>query len=256
MHTTFEKTLYHFKDFTTEYEEYSCEKAAFTVLYIHGLGGSPWSRKAETLKNYALSLGLNFKRYELIGHGYDQNNFSRCDFELWKEQLEDIITCHISTPVIIVGHCVGGWLGMCLAEKHPNRIKAFLSLAACPDLIEQKLRSSTPEQRKTLAETGVVETMIEKYRYTFSQRLWTTMHQNDLLQKSSIDIQCPIHLLQGQKDNFIDWTVVLRLLEKINYSKTVVKILKDSNHHLQDKTSLHEMCQSLRDLYELIKKEA
>ena len=114
--------------------------------------GNPWSRRAETIKNTALNLGLNFCRYELIGHGTDQKDFSRCDFELWKEQLEDVIIRQISTPIIIVGHCVGGWLGMCLTEKYPNRIKAFLSLAACPDLIEQKLRTSTPEQRQTLAE--------------------------------------------------------------------------------------------------------
>lgn len=255
MNTTTEKKQYHFRDFTTEYEEYNLAGAHYTVLYIHGLMGNPWSRRAETIKNTALNLGLNFCRYELIGHGTDQKDFSRCDFELWKEQLEDIIIRQISTPIIIVGHCVGGWLGMCLTEKYPNRIKAFLSLAACPDLIEQKLRTSTPEQRQTLVEKGVVETTIEKYRYTFSQRLWTSMHQNDLLQKSSVDINCPIHLLQGRKDNFIDWTVVLRLLEKIKYPKTVVKILKNSNHHLQDPIALQEIRQSLCDLYQLIKKE-
>ena len=60
MNTTTEKKKYHFRDFTTEYEEYNLAGAHYTVLYIHGLMGNPWSRRAETIKNTALNLGLNF----------------------------------------------------------------------------------------------------------------------------------------------------------------------------------------------------
>ncbi len=254
MNETIEKRQYHFKGFTTECEVCNVEGAAYTVLYIHGLRSNPWSRKAEVIKSCAAALKISFCRYELIGHGSDEADFPLCDFELWKEQLEEIITREINTPVIIAGHCVGGWLGMCLAEKFPARVKAFLSLATCPDLIEQKLSTSTPEQRKKLAETGMVETTIERFHYVLSQRLWTSMHQNDLLQKPEIGINCPIHLLQGKKDNFIDWTVVLRLLEKVRYPKTVVKILKDSSHHLQDPVALQAIQQSFFAHWELVKK--
>lgn len=110
---------------------------------------------------------MNFRRYELLGHGSDEKKFLRCDFELWKDQLRDIIANHITGPVIIVGHCVGGWLGMSIAEEYPDRIKAFLGLAAAPDLIEQLLERSTLEQRQTLADTGFVEAQVEKYHYVF-----------------------------------------------------------------------------------------
>lgn len=247
------KKPYHFRGFTTEYEECFLSEAQFTVLYIHGLKSHPWSRKADHIKENALKLGLNFRRYELIGHHSDNANFSACDFELWKEQLRDIITNQISGPIIIVGHCVGGWLGMCLAEEYPDRIKAFLSLAVAPDLIEQMLNRATAEQRQTLADTGMVEAIVEKYHYVFSQKLWTSLHTNDLLQKTSISINCPIHLIQGKQDNFIDWHSALRLNDKIAYPKVVLKILKNSNHHLQDPIALHEIAQSLHDLYAMIK---
>ena len=115
---------------------------------------------------------------------------------------------------------------MSIAEEYPDRIKAFLGLAAAPDLIEQLLERSTLEQRQTLADTGFVEAQVEKYHYVFSQRLWTNLHANDLLQKDKIDITCPVHLIHGQQDNFVNWQVILKLAEKIAYGKTVVKILK------------------------------
>ena len=134
------KQSYHFKDFTTEFEQCDfSEKPEFTVLYIHGLKSNPWARKADNIKELCRKNGLNFRRYELLGHGSDEKKFLRCDFELWKDQLRDIIANHITGPVIIVGHCVGGWLGMSIAEEYPDRIKAFLGLAAAPDLIEQLL---------------------------------------------------------------------------------------------------------------------
>ena len=40
------KQSYHFKDFTTEFEQCDfSEKPEFTVLYIHGLKSNPWARK-------------------------------------------------------------------------------------------------------------------------------------------------------------------------------------------------------------------
>ena len=257
MNLIIEKKLYCFKCHTTNYEK--CifnENADLTVVYIHGLQSTPWTRKVEKIKNICKNLNLNFYRCELLGHGLDQKNFSDCDFEIWKEQLRDIIDHHLSGPLLIIGHCVGGWLGMCMAEEYPQRIKGLLSLAAAPDLIKQLIARSTPEQRQILADTGFVEASVEKYNYIFTQRLWTSLHVNDLTQKEKIDITCPVHLIHGQQDNFVNWNVIMKLPDKISYPRTVIKLLKSSNHHLQDATAFREIEHSLTDLYTLAQKKA
>ncbi len=247
MNTILKKT-YCFKNFKTEYEECLRLGADCTVLYIHGLASTPWSRKAEAIKEEALSLGLNFRRYELIGHGSDAENFQACTFELWKEQLEDIIVNQIKESVIIVGHCVGAWLGMCLAEKHPEHVIGFISLAAAPNLIEQMLSRSTVEQRQELKENGRIIVHMEKYRYFFSQKLWDSLEANNLLNHKEIRMDIPVHLIHGQKDTFVDWHAVLLLSEKIVYPRVVTKLIKRADHHLQDKLSLEELRHSIRDL--------
>ncbi len=255
MNLTIEKKLYRFKRHTTNYEECIFNPDAdLTVVYIHGLQSNPWARKVEKIKSISKNLKLNFYRCELLGHGLDEKNFSDCDFEIWKEQLRDIIEHRLTGSLLVVGHCVGGWLGMCMAEEYPQRIKGFLSLATAPDLIKQLIARSTPEQRQILADTGFVEASVEKYHYVFTQKLWTSFHVNDLTQKEKIDIGCPVHLIHGQQDNFVNWDVILKLSDKISYPQTVVKLLKKSNHHLQDPVALQEIEHSLTDLYTLIQK--
>ena len=102
-----------FREFLTRYEHHKPqEEAPLTVLYIHGLASNPWGRKPEAVKSVCEQLGLNFYRFELLGHGIDAANYEKTDLDLWKEQILDIIDHHITGNFIIVGHCIGGWLGL------------------------------------------------------------------------------------------------------------------------------------------------
>lgn len=256
MESTIVKQLYHFNDHTTECEICNFpEHPEYTVLYLHGLKSNPWSRKANAIKAFCQRNNLNFQRYTLLGHEHDAHNFDECDFEIWKEQYVDIIENHIQGPIIIVGHCIGGWLGLFMAEKYPERIKGFLGLATAPDLIEQLIERSTLEQRQTLADTGRVEAQVERFLFVFSQHLWTSLNVNNILKQKTIDITCPIHLIHGQLDTFVKWEVIFKLAQKIQNPQLVTKLLKSSNHHLQDTTALSEIGNSLQDLYLAAKKK-
>ena len=257
MKTIINKQLYHFAGHSIGYEY--CifnQQSPFTVIYVHGLQSSPWGRKEELIKSTCQDLGLNFLRFELLGHGEDKQKFLFCDFNMWKQQLPTIIKRYVSNNIIMVGHCVGGWLSLCMAEDNPSRIKAVICLSAAPDLIEQLILRSTPEQRKCLENTGFVEAKVEKYHYIFSQNLWTSFLSNNLLNQEKIHINCPVYLLQGQDDIFIDWQSVLKIADKLETSQVIMKILKKSNHHMQDKAALTELKRSLQDAYADIKKEA
>lgn len=250
------KQLYHFAGHSIAYEY--CQfnvKSDVTVIFVHGLRATPWGRKGDTIKETCKELGINFLRFDLLGHGDDTDNFLLCDFNSWKQQIQTIIKRYIHNNIIMVGTCVGGWLSLCTAEKFPNRIKSVICLSVAPDLIEQMLLRATPEQIKCLEDTGFVEARIEKYHYIFSQNLWTSFLSNNLLKQDKINITCPVYLLQGQDDVFIDWHSVLKVCEKLASTQVVMKILKKSNHHMQDKEALLELKRSLQDAYAKIQKE-
>ncbi len=250
------KELYHFSGHSIAYEY--CQfnvKSDVTVIFVHGLQSSPWGRKGDMIKDTCQELGINFLRFDLLGHGEDKDQYLFCDFNSWKQQLQTIIQRYIHNNIILIGHCIGGWLSLCAAENFPNRIKAVICLSTAPDLIEQMLLRATPEQIKCLEETGFVEAKVEKFHYIFSQNLWTSFLSNNLLKKEKINITCPVYLLQGQDDIFIDWHSVLKICDKLASTQVVIKILKKSNHHMQDKDILLELQRSLQDAYAKIQKE-
>ena len=255
--TIINKKLYHYANHTISYEYCIFNpQSQITVIFVHGLQSSPWGRKEDIIKSTCQKLGINFLRFDLLGHGEDKKNFLFCDFNLWKQQLQTIIKRYITNNIIMIGHCVGGWLSLCIAEENTSRIKAVICISTAPDLIEQMLLRATPEQLACLKNTGFVEARIEKYHYIFSQNLWTSFLSNNLLKQDKINITCPVYLLQGQDDIFIDWHSILRVSEKLISSKVSMKILKKSNHHMQDKDALLELERSLQDAYKEAKREA
>ena len=243
------KQSYQLKNFSTDYEDCRfAPQSPLTVIYVHGLLANPWARKGNFLKKESQRLGVNYFRFELIGHGVDQANFKQADFELWKQQLSDIITNYVSGKIILVGHCIGAWLSLCIAEKFPERIVGLLCLAAVPNLTDQLLKRASVEQRQTLEKTGIVKARLEKCCFTFTRKSWEAFEKNNLLRQETININCPVHLFHGLQDIFVDWHAILPLAAKMSSQHVIVKILKFGNHHLNDTTTFNEIKASLQDI--------
>lgn len=239
-----------FRNFTTQYEYLRGHKQPLTVLYIHGLASNPWGRKPEAVKEVCEQLGLNFFRFELLGHGTDADNYEKTDLNLWKQQILDIIKHQITGNFIIVGHCIGGWLGLMAAQEHPNNLKGVICTSTAPNLVELMKMQMQPSQEQELKDKGKVVVKIERMVFTFTREFIKSGLENAILDQPVIPINCPVHLIQGLKDNFIDWRVVFRIADKLQSDKVTLKLLKNSNHHLQHPLDLEEINNSLRSIVE------
>lgn len=240
-----------FHDFTTQYEHLRIASSKrLTVLYIHGLASNPWGRKPEAVKSVCEQLGLDFFRFELLGHGTDVENYEKTDLNLWKQQILDIITHQISGDFILVGHCIGGWLALMTAQEHPQRLKGVICTSTAPNLVELMKMQMKPEQEQELNAKGKVIVKIERMVFTFTRDFVQSGIENALLEQPTIPISCPVHLIQGLKDTFIDWRVIFRISDKLQSDKVTLKLLKNSNHHLQHPLDLEEINNSLRSITE------
>lgn len=238
---------YLWNGFTTQYEfiKFS-QRAKLTVLYIHGLSSNPWGRKPEAVKELCKELNINFFRFELLGHGIDSINYEKADFDLWKAQILDIIDTQIKGNFIIVGHCIGGWLGLMAAQERPQRLKGIICTSTAPNLTELMEMQMSPEQRKELQTTQKVIIKIERMVFTFTQQFIETGIKNAILEQDCIPLSCPVHLIQGLQDTFIDWKIIYKIAEKLQSRQVTIKLLKNSNHHLQHPLDLAEINNSLR----------
>ena len=239
--------------FTTKIEHLKAKTTeinSFTVLYTHGLYSDPWGRKPDTVRDWCLKNNIDFFRYELAGHGSDAGNYENVDVNLWKAQILEIIDTLIDGDIVVVGSSLGGWLSLIAAEERPERVKAVLGLAAAPDFtVDLEDKYLTPEQNKTIREQGRLEFTNDDFTYVFTKKLMDSGRENQMLNRP-ININCPVYLLQGQKDASLDWRKALKISEKIQGNNVVIKLLKHSNHRLGEDSDLAMIASTLDTIKE------
>lgn len=241
--------------FTTNFEHIkvkSSEINSFTVLYTHGLYSDPWGRKPDAVRDWCAKNKINFFRYELVGHGSDKGNYENVDVNLWKAQILEIIDTMIEGDIVVVGSSLGGWLSLIAAESRPERVKAVLGLAAAPDFtVDLEDKYLTPEQNKIIQEKGRLDFTNDDFTYVFTKKLIDSGRENQMLNRT-ININCPVQLIQGQKDASLDWRKALKISDAIQGNNVTVKLLKYSNHRLGEDSDLEVIQRSLDSLKEQV----
>ena len=239
-------TFNHIHTYQYEYDENA--HTPLTILYLHGLSSNPWGKKPNAVRQLAKDLGVNFFCFELAGHGIDIPHYDETDLEIWRNQTLDIIQHRIQGNVILVGHCIGGWTALMTALACPDKVKGIICSSTSPNLYYLLMHLATPKQKQELTAHHKITVGIERMSFTFTERFMDCAKKNALTEQPSIPIHCPVHLLQGLQDNFIDWRIALRLADKIESNTVVTKILKNTNHHIQRPADIKEINDSIRDI--------
>ena len=234
---------YTFKSqFATDFEYIKPKNNNPTILYLHGFCSNAWGRKPETVKAACMETGFGFLRFDFAGHGSDIENFVRADFDVWKSQVFEAIEDIIAGDVIMVGSSMGGWLSMLAAIKYPQRVKGLVGLAAGPNFVKRFIPLITDEQKRQLEQTGSFQIANNDFTYTITSRFIETAFAACLPEDGNPwPIKCPTVLLQGMKDASVPWREALRYAEKIATDDVIVKLLKNSNHRLNDDEAAAEI---------------
>ena len=138
------------------------------------------------------------------------------------------------------------------AQERGERLKGIVCTSTAPNLVELMDMQVKPEQRQELESNGKVIVKIERMVFTFTRSFIASGLKNAILNQPDIPITCPVHLIQGLKDTFIDWRVIFRIAAKLRSDKVAIKLLKNSNHHLQHPLDLEEINNSLHSIVEAL----
>lgn len=237
---------YTFKShFATDFEYIEPKNNLPTVLYLHGFCSNAWGQKPETVKQECIKLGLGFVRFDFAGHGSDSNNFIQSDFNIWIEQASEVVEKIIKGDVIAIGSSMGGWIAMLMAIKYPDRVKGLIGLAAAPNFVKFFADSISEQQKQDLMAKGYFNITNNDFTYTITNKFVQTALSACLPEKENWPIYCPVHLMQGMKDASLQWRMVLQFAQQIISDKVEIKLLKSSNHRLNDDTALKELRQSI-----------
>ena len=217
------------------------------VVFLGGYASDMTGTKVSFLAERCAEEGCSYLRFDYRGHGQSDGDFKLGTIGAWLEDTLNVFEQLTKGPQVIVGSSMGGWLGLLLCLQRPERIKAFVGIAAAPDFTEELMwQRLTPDQRQKLEQEGVIydEKAPPDHRIPLTMKL-VEEGRHHLLLHTVINIHCPIRLLQGLSDTEVPWQYALRITRNVVSQDTRIHYIKKGDHRLSQPDDLHLLWQTL-----------
>ncbi len=204
-----------------------------TIIFNHGLMSDMDGDKAIAIEEHCKNKGLGFIRFDCLGHGKSDDEFINGYISLWRQNQQEVIEKLGSSKNILIGSSMGGWLSLLNGVKMADKVAGIIGLAAAPDFTCE-MYEEYEEIGKQIKENGVAQipTGYGDTYYPFTKKLIEDGYDNCLLNKETIEINCPITLIQGQEDKSVYWQKALKIADKVITNQAKVVLIKDANHSL------------------------
>jgi pimeloyl-ACP methyl ester carboxylesterase len=217
------------------------------IIFLTGFKSDMMGSKAEYLAHYCIEHNRTFLRFDFFGHGQSNGDF--IDFTL-SHAINDaifMINTLIKKPAIIVGSSMGGWVGLRLMELIPNNIFGLIGIAAAPDFTAEIKSQLTPNLISDLNTNGFFEQESDyEEPYIFTKKLLDDGDQHCVLDRV-IQINKPVHLLQGKVDNAVPWDKANRINKTLNGNATIT-FIDDGDHSLSRPQDLEILKSAIEEM--------
>ncbi len=203
------------------------------------------SGKALAIDAWAAKTGRGFVRFDYSGHGESGGAFADGTIGAWLEDALAVLRWATRGPQILVGSSMGGWMALLaarvLAESgEAERLAGAVLIAPAvdftealiwdrlsPDIQGEIMREGVWYRHSPYAETPypITRTLIEEGR-------------NHLLLGSTVHAHCPVHILQGMRDEDVPWQHAMTLVEHMAADPVSITLVKDGDHRLSREEDL------------------
>ncbi|EKX37951.1 hypothetical protein GUITHDRAFT_115922 [Guillardia theta CCMP2712] len=237
------------------------------IVYLPAFNQSRITSKSSALQTWAKRNGKAFFSADYYGCGKSDGKFEDGTLTMWTNDMITLIEDVIKKPVLLVGSGVGGWVGLHLAMKRKNLVPAFplarfatdvsnkvrglVGIAADPDFttdvvlpeLDDTVKEKIQKDGSAMISWGVSE-------YTISKKFIDDSKNMLLLPggSESLDIKCPVRLIQGLSDEEIPPDRALRISEAIKSDDVVVYYVKDGDHFLDQDEDISRMIDQVQEM--------
>jgi pimeloyl-ACP methyl ester carboxylesterase len=210
-----------------------------TIVFLPGFHSDMEGSKAVFLAEVAEARGHALLRLDYSGHGVSGGRFEDGSIGIWTADALAVIDAMTAGPLILVGSSMGGWIGLTIALARPDRVAAYIGIAAAPDFTESLIWAQMPPAiQAKLMEEGVVYAPSDYGDpLPLTRRLIEDGRRHLLLDKP-IPLTCPVRLLHGQEDAEVPWQTALAIAERVESRDVRVTLIKDGDHRLSRESDL------------------
>ncbi len=214
--------------------------AAPGLFWLGGFNSDMKGTKAMALDAWAAEHGRACIRFDYSGHGESGGKFVDGTIGRWLQDGLAVFEQFCRGPQVVIGYSMGGWMALLLAREVAKRAtKASLAglvlIAPAPDFTEELMwKHFSPEIRRQIETTGMWMRPSEygdgsPYPIT---RALIEEGRNHLLLGGSIEVGCPVRILQGAKDPDVPWQHAFALAHRLPADDVVLTMIQDGDHRL------------------------
>lgn len=248
------------KRFLAYHKQIGSKNKAPYIIFLHGLMSNMNGHKAIATEKYCQEQGYNFIRFDNFGNGSSSGKFIDQTISDWVLGINLIIQELTEGPVLLVGSSMGAWLALIAAKLHPEKVIGVVTLAAAVDFTKELIWDKfTNKEKDIIKKQGIYDVCSNNPECNESYPISYNLIEDSKkylmlngLSKEDINICCPLHLIHGMQDIDVPYNISLRVAERVESQKVVVKLIKDANHRLSREEDLLILYNSIEELLKSI----
>jgi pimeloyl-ACP methyl ester carboxylesterase len=209
------------------------------LFWLGGFKSDMRGTKALALDGWAAERRRACIRFDYSGHGESGGDFVEGTIGRWLEESVAVFEQFCVGPQVVIGSSMGGWMALLLARELARRpapratLKGLVLIAPAPDFTEELMwKGFSPEIRHQIETTGVWLRPSEYGDpYPITRNLIEEGRKH-LLLGGSIEVGCPVHILQGAQDPDVPWKHAFALAHRLPAEDMVLTMIQDGDHRL------------------------
>ena len=225
------------------------------LFWLSGFNSDMRGTKAIALDAWAAERNRACVRFDYSGHGESGGAFVDGTIGRWLEETVAVFEQFCAGPQVVIGSSMGGWMALLLAREMARRparrasLAGLVLIAPAPDFTEELMwKNFSPEARHEIETNGVwlrPSTYGEPYPIT---RALIEEGRNHLLLGGSIDVGCPVRILQGAQDPDVPWRHAFALAHRLPADDVVLTMIQDGDHRLSRPQDIARMIAAVAEI--------
>jgi len=219
------------------------------ALWLGGFKSDMTGTKAQALDDWAAKRGQAYLRFDYSGHGASSGTFRDGTITHWRDDALVVLDWLCRGPQVLVGSSMGAWIALLVARERLEKVAALLLIAPATDFTEALMWARmTPEIRRQIMDEGewLRPSHYGDGDYPITRALIEDGRRH-LLLDAPIEIDRPVHIVQGMKDPDVPFEHAQKLMERLSGNPTLT-LIKEGDHRLSTPADLQRITAALEAL--------
>ena len=222
------------------------------LFWLSGFNSDMAGTKAVALDEWAAAQGRACVRFDYSGHGVSGGRFEDGTIGRWQEEATAVHARFCAGPQIVIGSSMGGWIALLLARELAKRgspLHGLVLIAPAADFTEALMWNGFPAKVKKQIERDGVWMRPSDYGEPYPiTRALIEDGRKHLILGASIDVGCPVRILQGAKDADVPWKHAFALAHRLPADDVVLTMIQDGDHRLSRPQDIARLIAAVEEL--------